>query len=90
MIIENDVDGLSRLFKEMTKYIPSVNDNNLINYLKSHVKSIEKFYINYGDNITDIVNRLAERETYYSYFKIFTAILKYFLLAVQKFCQRNI
>jgi len=83
---EDDVDGLPRLLKEMTKHISLVDDNDLIDHLRGGVKSIEEFYMSYGGGITDIVNRLVERETYHSYFKIFTAILKYFLLAVQRFC----
>jgi hypothetical protein len=57
-MIDDDVTGLSYLFNEITKYIPSIKNNNLIKYLKSDVKSIENFYSIYNIGIIDIVNRL--------------------------------
>jgi hypothetical protein len=79
---DTDVDGLPGLLEEMTKYILSVNDNDLIKYLKGGMKLIEDLYLNYSDSITGIINSLSEKETYYRYAKIFVAILKYFLITV--------
>jgi hypothetical protein len=86
---DDDVTRLSRLFNKITKHILLIKNNNLIEYLRIDVKLIENFHSIYNTDITDIVNRLAEKKIYYDYFKTFTAILKYFLIAVQKFCQRN-
>jgi hypothetical protein len=66
----------------MTKYILSVDDNDLIKYLRGGMKLIEDLYLNYSDSITGIINSLSEKEIYYRYAKIFVAILKYFLMAV--------
>jgi hypothetical protein len=77
-----DVDGLPSLFKEITEYILSVDNNDLIKYLENDMKSIEEFYLNYNNSITDIVNNLTEKKTYHKYSKIFIFILKYFLIAV--------
>jgi hypothetical protein len=55
--------------------------------LRSGIKPIENLYLNYNGNITGIINSLSEKETYYRYVKTFVAILKYFLITVQRFCQ---
>jgi hypothetical protein len=81
-VINIYVSGLSNLFGEMMEHILLIDDNNLIEYLKNDMKSIEKFNLNYSDGITDIVNNLTEKETYHRYVKTFISILKYFLIAV--------
>jgi hypothetical protein len=73
-----------------TEHFSPPNDDDLIDHLRGSVKSIEELYVSHGGGIIDIVNRLAERKTYHSYSKIFTAILKYFLLVVQRYCQGDV
>jgi hypothetical protein len=85
-MFDTDVDGLPDLFRKIMKYILSVNDDDLIKHLKGGMKFIEDFYLSHSGGITDIINSLSEKETYYRYAKIFVAILKYSLIAVQRFC----
>ena len=82
MMFDIDVDGLPDLFGEMTKYIPSVDNNDLIKYLRDGIKFIEDLQLSHSDSIIGIVNSLFKKEIYYRYVKIFIAILKYFLMAV--------
>ncbi len=87
---DNDINGLPRLLREITKYIPSINDDDLIKHLKGGVKPVKNFYPSHGGNITDIVNKLAEKETYYRYAKIFITILKYSLLGRLKILLKDV
>jgi hypothetical protein len=87
VMTDDDMAELPCLLSEMTKHIPSIDDNDLIEHLRGGVKPIEDLHSGHGTGITGIVNRLAEKETYHRYSKTFTAILKYSLLAVQRFCK---
>lgn len=89
VMTNDDVGGLPRLLGEMTKHIPLVEDDDLIEYLKGGVKPIEDLHSIHGAGIAGLVNRLAEKEMFHGYSKTFTAILKYSLMAVQRFCQRD-
>jgi hypothetical protein len=60
-----DVDGLPGLLGEITKYILSVNNNNLIEHLRGGMKPIENLYLNYSGGITSIINSLSKKEIYY-------------------------
>jgi hypothetical protein len=75
------------MVEEMTKHIPSIDDDDLIEDLRGVVGPIENHHVKRSGGITGIINSLAERETYHKFAKTFTAILKYSLLAVQRFCQ---
>jgi hypothetical protein len=89
VVSDNDVDGLPGLLAEITKHIPSVDDNDLIEHLRGGVKLIKDLYLSHSGGITGIVNSLFKKETYYRYAKTFIAILKYSLMVVQRFCQRD-
>lgn len=84
---DRDVTELPRLLDEMTSNIPSVDDDNLIEHLRGDADPVENLDSGHGAGIIGIVNMLAEKEAYHGYSKTFTAILKYSLLAVQRFCQ---
>jgi hypothetical protein len=77
-----DVNGLSNLLEEITKHIPSVDNDDLIKYLKSGIKLIEDLYLSHSGSITGIINSLFKKETYYRYAKTFVAILKYSLITI--------
>lgn len=51
------------------------------------MKPIEELHLSHSGGITGIVNSLAEKEMYQGYTKTFIPILKYSLIAVQRFCQ---
>lgn len=86
-MIDADVEQLTPLLSEITRHIPSVDDSSLIEHLRGGVELIEILRLRYGGGIIVTINSLAERERYHRYAKTFTAILKYSLLAVQRFCQ---
>jgi hypothetical protein len=77
-----DVDELSDLLEKMTKHILSVDNDDLIKYLRNGIKFIENLHLSRSGGITGIINSLFEKKTYYRYVKIFVAILKYSLIAV--------
>ena len=87
VVSDADVDGLPGLLGEMTKHIPSVDDDDLIEHLRGGMKPIEDLHLSHSGGITGIINSLSEKETYHRYAKTFVAILKYSLMAVQRFCQ---
>jgi len=65
----------------MTKHILSINNDDLIKYLRDSIKLIEDLHLSHSGNITGIINSLFKKEIYYRYAKIFVAILKYSLIA---------
>jgi hypothetical protein len=69
----------------MTKHILLINDDDLIKHLRGVVGPIKNLYVKCSGGITNIINNLVERETYHKFVKTFTAILKYFLLVIQRF-----
>jgi hypothetical protein len=71
----------------MTKHIPSLDDGDLIEYLRGPKKPIEDLRLSHTGGITAMINSLAAKETYHGYTKTVIAILKYSLMAVQRFCQ---
>ncbi len=85
-MIDINVNGLSGLLGEITKHIPLVDDSDLVEHLRDRMKSTEDLHLHHSGGITDIINSLAEKETYHRYAKTFAAILKYSLMAVQRFC----
>jgi hypothetical protein len=87
VVADADVGELPGLLAEMTKRIPSVDDDDLIEHLRGGMKPIEDLHLSHSGSITGIVNSLSEKETYHRYAKTFVAILKYSLMAVQRFCQ---
>ena len=87
VVSDADVDGLPDLLGEMTKHIPSVDDDDLIEHLRGGMKPIEDLHLSHNGCITGIINSLSEKETFHRYAKTIVAILKYFLMVVQRFCQ---
>jgi hypothetical protein len=83
---DEDVSELPHLLSEMTRHIPQIDDD-LIEHLRGGVEPVEDFHPGNGAGITGIVYRLAGKETYHGFSVTFTTILKYSLLAVQRFCQ---
>jgi hypothetical protein len=59
----------------MTKHIPSVDDDNLIEHLRVGMKPIEDLHLSHSGGITGIINSLSEKEIYHRYAKTFVAIL---------------
>jgi hypothetical protein len=87
VVTNTDVDRLPLLLGEMTKHIPPVDDDDLIGYLRGWLRPINNLHLSHSGGITDIINSLAKGETYHRFAKTFTTILKYSLLAVQRYCQ---
>ena len=87
-ISDADVDVLPGLLGKITKYILSINNDEPVKYLRGGVKLTKDLYLSYSDGITGIVNSLSKKKTYYRHAKTFIAILKYSLIAIQRFCQR--
>ena len=87
MVTDEDVAELPHLLSEMTKHIPPIDEDDLIDHLRGSAKPVEDLESGHGAGIIGIVNRLAEKETYHGFSKTVTTILKYSLLAVQKFWQ---
>ncbi|MCJ1249923.1 hypothetical protein MMC30_007149 [Trapelia coarctata] len=82
VVSDADVDGLPGLLEEMTKHIPSVNNDDLIKHLRGGMKPNEDLHLSHSGGITGIVNSLSKKETYHRYAKTVIAILKYSLMAV--------
>ena len=63
---DEDVSELSCLLSEMTRHIPRIDDDDLIEHLRGGVEPVEDFHPGNGAGITGILNRLAEKETFLS------------------------
>jgi hypothetical protein len=87
VVTNTDANRLPRLLREMTKHIPPVDDDDLIGHLMGWLGPTDNLHLSRSGGITNIVNRLAQRETYHRFAKTFTTILKYSLLAVQRYRQ---
>jgi hypothetical protein len=77
--------NLLALLPEMTQHISPVDDHDLIEHLRGSLDPIQTLHPSPSGGIADIVNSLAKRERYHRYAKTFTTILKYSLLAVQRY-----
>jgi hypothetical protein len=62
VVSDADVGGLPGLLGEMTKHIPSVDDDDLIEHLRGDVKPIEDLHLSHSGGITGIVNSLSEKD----------------------------
>jgi hypothetical protein len=66
LVVTNaDVARLAPMVEEMTKHIPSIDDDDLIEHLRGVVGPIENLHVKCSGGITGIINSLAERETYH-------------------------
>jgi hypothetical protein len=81
-----DINRLSGLLREMIKHIPSLDDGDLIEYLRGPMKPIKDLCLSHTGGIIAMINSLATKETYHRYIKTIIAILKYSLMAIQRFC----
>jgi len=55
--------------------------------MRGHMNPMEDLCLSHTGGITAMINSLAAKETYHRYSKTIIAILKYSLMAIQRFCQ---